>query len=158
MGTPPPVAVATVIEGLGLSLAALVLLAALYALPLLKFVGTQAWLRMDFARLTPDDVLANRHREGILKLIRQDSGVTAPQLQRLLGLDWTTIVYHVGVLGKNKKINARISGCVPSPPAERRSWNMLQPSWKRAATTVSRPPYNQDVSANATKNQGPHHS
>ncbi|MBI2078161.1 MAG: helix-turn-helix domain-containing protein [Euryarchaeota archaeon] len=93
------------------SLAALAVAALLYFMPLIKFLGTQAWLwTFGYARLGRDDVLENGHRQRILDHVRANPGVKPPELARGLGIAWSTLVYHLSVLEKKRLVSSHVDG------------------------------------------------
>lgn len=82
-----------------------------YFLPLLKFLGAQAFtLLPGYAKIQKSDVLHNKVRDTMVTAIRADPGVTAPKLQQLTGAGWSTVVYHLGVLERNKLVSSLIDG------------------------------------------------
>lgn len=84
---------------------------AVYFYPLLKVAGAQAWTALPgYAKLRSSELLNNKFREGLLQLIRDEPGVSPPELHARVGGGWSTIVYHLGVLEKNKLVSSLIDG------------------------------------------------
>lgn len=86
-------------------------LAAAYFYPLLKVLGTQAaTLLPGYAKIRRDALLDHRTRETVVQMIRSDPGVSPPELHKRLTIGWSTLVYHLGVLEKNKLVSSLIDG------------------------------------------------
>lgn len=82
-----------------------------YLYPLLKFAATHAALALPgYAKLNREQLLNNRFRDNLAAAIRADPGITPPNLHRLVGGGWSTIVYHLAVLEKNKLVSSMIDG------------------------------------------------
>lgn len=93
------------------STSALALFLLVYFLPLLKWAGASLQVALPgYAKLHKSDVLNNKVRETMVQAIRADPGITPPQLQELTGAGWSTVVYHLGVLEKNKLVSSLIDG------------------------------------------------
>jgi predicted transcriptional regulator len=79
-----------------------------YFSPLLRY------LVAGFAKLRPPDVLNNKAREELMRLIREEPGVGASEVGRRLrsstGAGWSTVVYHLRVLEKNRLVSSLIDG------------------------------------------------
>lgn len=104
--TPPDIVRGAVITS---SLLALFLI--VYFLPVLKLLGTQAiTIIPGYAKIQKADVLHNKVRDTMVSAIRADPGVTAPKLQKLTGAGWSTVVYHLGVLERNKMVSSILDG------------------------------------------------
>lgn len=102
----PDVAVATVTST---SLLALFLVG--YFLPALKVVGAQALLLVPgYAKLRKDAILDNKIRDQILDLVKQDPGASITDLAKKVDAGWGTVVYHLGVLEKNKMVSTVLDG------------------------------------------------
>ncbi|MBI2078268.1 MAG: winged helix-turn-helix transcriptional regulator [Euryarchaeota archaeon] len=82
-----------------------------YFYPLVKFAGAQTMaLLPGYAKLEKGELLNNKIREGLVQLIKADPGITPPELQAHLQVGWTTIVYHLHVLERNKLVSSLIDG------------------------------------------------
>lgn len=89
----------------------LALFLAVYFFPLLKWAGgSMAPLLPGYAKLHKSELLNNEVRDKIVQAVRADPGITPPQLQELTGAGWSTVVYHLGVLEKNKVVSSLIDG------------------------------------------------
>ncbi|MBI2078086.1 MAG: winged helix-turn-helix transcriptional regulator [Euryarchaeota archaeon] len=94
---------------LTLSLLGLVLVS--YFWPLVKATGAHALMVMPgYAKLHRDQLLNNKVRDALVQAIRLEPGVDPPQLQKLTGAAWSTVIYHLGVLEKNKLVSSLIDG------------------------------------------------
>ncbi|HET6403282.1 MAG TPA: hypothetical protein VFH78_01440 [Candidatus Thermoplasmatota archaeon] len=92
--------VAAAVGMIALALAALV-----YAWHLAKF-GVVAL----FSRLTRARVLDHGLRAALIAAIRAAPGITPPRLQEATGAGWSTIVYHLDVLERNRLVVSTIDG------------------------------------------------
>ncbi|HEX9815826.1 MAG TPA: winged helix-turn-helix transcriptional regulator [Candidatus Thermoplasmatota archaeon] len=94
---------------LSTSIFALVL--ALYFAPLLKWTaGNLVMMVPGYAKLHKAALLNNKVRDTIVSAIKSEPGITAPKLQELTGTGWSTVVYHLSLLEKNKIVSSLISG------------------------------------------------
>ena len=83
----------------------------IYFFPAIKFLATkllEAW--PGYAKLDRDEVLGHKLREELQQLIRRKPGITPPQLRVATGAAWSTLVYHLGVLEKNKLVSSLLDG------------------------------------------------
>lgn len=104
---PPPNLVGAAIGSS--SLLALFLLSYFY--PVLKFAAAQAAIGLPgYAKIRRNQVLNNRVRDELLARIKADPGVSPPELAKHVGVVWSTLVYHLGVLEKNKMVSSLIDG------------------------------------------------
>jgi DNA-binding transcriptional ArsR family regulator len=102
----PDIAVATVTSS---SLLAIFLVG--YFLPAIKVVGAQGLLLVPgYAKLRKDAILDNKIRDQLLDTIKQDPGVSITDLSKKVDAGWGTIVYHLGVLEKNKMVSTVLDG------------------------------------------------
>ncbi len=104
--TPPDI-----VRGAVITSSILALFLIVYFLPVLKFLGGQAITFVPgYAKILKADVLHNKVRETMVSAIRADPGVTAPKLQTLTGAGWSTVVYHLGILERNKVVSSLLDG------------------------------------------------
>lgn len=91
------------------SLAAILL--GVYVYPLAKFYGAQALtLVPGYAKLRKSELLNHKSRDGLLQLIREEPGISPPELHGRVGGGWSTVVYHLTVLEKNQLVSSLIDG------------------------------------------------
>lgn len=84
---------------------------AVYFLPLLKYGAAHALVFLPgYAKIRKDAILENRVRDQLLQLIKQDPGIHASDLGRRLDAGWGTVVYHLGVLEKNRLVSSLVDG------------------------------------------------
>lgn len=82
-----------------------------YFLPLLKVFGTRILLVIPgYAKLRKAELLNSHLREELVNLIRNDPGISPPELQRAVQAGFSTVVYHLDVLQKNGLVNSLIDG------------------------------------------------
>lgn len=96
-----------------------------YFLPILKFLTTRVGIALPgYAKLRKEALLDNKVREQIVQAVRAEPGITPPELQRLTGAGWSTVVYHLSLLEKNKLVSSLIDGRHKRFfPAEEVAWN-----------------------------------
>lgn len=82
-----------------------------YFLPTLKFLATRASFAIPgYAKLRKEALLDNKVRDQLVQAVRAEPGITPPELQRLTGAGWSTVVYHLSLLEKNKFVSSLIDG------------------------------------------------
>lgn len=117
--TPPAASVAQTLDspprGWSAPLAAtggiLALLLVAYLYPVLKYYGGQGLLLIPgYAKLRREELLNNRIREEVHNLIRNDPGISPPELQRAVQAGFSTVVYHLDILQRNGLVNSLIDG------------------------------------------------
>ena len=90
---------------------------ALVAAAILLFFGTiKAWLAKaavftGFSRLDEPDVVGHPTRDAILELVKATPGLNVTQVAAALpAVGWSTVVYHLGVLAKNRLLAVVVDG------------------------------------------------
>lgn len=82
-----------------------------YFFPTLKFIGTKALFFLPgYTRTKTSELMDNAVRQTMATAIRADPGVTAPQLQALTAVGWSTVVYHLGVLERHGLVSSFLDG------------------------------------------------
>lgn len=84
---------------------------AAYFMPFLKYLGGQlVTILPGYAKLRKSELLNHKAREGLLQLIREEPGISPPELHGRVGGGWSTVVYHLTVLEKNQLVSSLIDG------------------------------------------------
>lgn len=82
-----------------------------YLYPALKYLfGQMVWALPGYAKLRKQELLKHKVREDLVALVREDPGITPPELHRAVGGGWSTVVYHLSILEKNKLVSSLIDG------------------------------------------------
>lgn len=66
----------------------------------IRYAASPALARL-YSRIARDEVLDHRHREAILRAVREAPGVTPKELASASELAWTTVAYHLRRLAAN---------------------------------------------------------
>lgn len=118
---PPDLVVATVASG-----SLLLLVAAVYLAPALKYAATQAVVVLPgYSKLKRSALLDNRVRDRLVTAIREDPGVDATELKRRAQVAWGTVVYHLTVLERHKLVSSLLDG------GHRRFFPVGEVDWSR---------------------------
>lgn len=97
---------------------------AVYFFPVLKQIGLEVALAIPgYAKLHKKELLNNAYRDRITGLVRQEPGITGPELKTAVGGSLSTVVYHLRVLERNKLVSSMIDG------RHRRFFPTEQVSW-----------------------------
>jgi predicted transcriptional regulator len=59
-----------------------------------------------FVKLHPDQVESQRVRSTLMQIVRTQPGLTTQELRREAGIAWGSVVYHLQVLERNRKVVA----------------------------------------------------
>ena len=63
-----------------------------------------------YAKVPRSAVLNHPLRDQLMQLIRDEPGISPPELHARVGGGWSTVIYHLGVLERNKLASAMIDG------------------------------------------------
>jgi predicted transcriptional regulator len=80
-----------------------------YFLPALRFAATRVFI-LAFTRIHPGALEVHATRARITKMIREDPGVSPPEIHKAIGGGWTTVVYHLRVLEKGGVVRSFLDG------------------------------------------------
>ncbi|HEV8361248.1 MAG TPA: winged helix-turn-helix transcriptional regulator [Candidatus Thermoplasmatota archaeon] len=82
----------------------------LLLVPAAKFGATKLLVAPLYTRLKKPEVLEQKRREALLDAIRADPGVNATELGQKLSMGWGNLVYHLGVLERERLVSSTREG------------------------------------------------
>jgi len=85
------------------SATSLALLAAVVLWPLFK--GAFGFVFPGYAKVPKDRLLYHQARDALVHTVNRDPGITTVELEKSLGLAWSTLNYHLSVLERNRVVS-----------------------------------------------------
>ncbi len=82
-----------------------------YFWPALRFAAAQGLVFViGYAKVRGAKTLNHPMRERLVELIRSNPGITAPEMHKQVEGGWTTVVYHLRVLEREKFVSSTVDG------------------------------------------------